>query len=228
MSNKIDISFNNSNYNTEFVLGSSDALRVSKMLDMLPENKRVLDVACNDGTITSLIKKKNPDTFAIDISKPSTERSKHKGIDVIRSDALHLPFPDRYFDIVVACEVIEHIFDTDSFLLELKRVLKIGGNIIITSPNLGSLQNRIKLLFGLQPYCCELSIRRGNAGHIRAFTNSGLNKLLLDNGFYVFKRQSDFVYIPIFSKLFRCFNTDKWLGDIFASFGVILIFKAIK
>jgi len=64
--------------------------------------------------------------------------SRHSGpgtADLMKSDALVLPFPDNVFDKVVSSEVIEHIPNWRAAVAEMARVLKPGGRIAITTPN---------------------------------------------------------------------------------------------
>lgn len=82
-----------------------------------------------------------------------------------------LPFTSNSLDIVVAGEIIEHLYDTGDFLEEIKRVLKPEGKLIITTPNLAPLANRARILFGFQPPTCNIELD-GQVGHIRAFTKS--------------------------------------------------------
>lgn len=61
------------------------------------------------------------------------------------------PMPDNTYDIVIAGEVVEHLFDTDKFAIEIYRILKPGGTLIISTPNLSSWYNRLRLLRGKAP-----------------------------------------------------------------------------
>lgn len=65
----------------------------------------------------------------------------------------HLPFAKGWFDCVVAIDVLEHLDDDQPFLYELRRVLRPGGQAIITVPNGDPrlLANRIKWLMGMTP-----------------------------------------------------------------------------
>ena len=49
-------------------------------------------------------------------------------------DGKKLPFPDNHFDSVFSTEVFEHIFNLEEILLEVKRVMKPGGKILVTCP----------------------------------------------------------------------------------------------
>jgi len=54
--------------------------------------------------------------------------------------------------VIIASEVIEHVFDTDFFIEEMKRILKSNGRIIITTPNMHSATNRLLFLVGKFPW----------------------------------------------------------------------------
>lgn len=56
-------------------------------------------------------------------------------------------------------DVIEHLFDIDRLLFEVKRMLKPGGIAVITTSNLASWYNRLSLLFGWQPFWTEVSTK---------------------------------------------------------------------
>jgi SAM-dependent methyltransferase len=73
------------------------------------------------------------------------------GISMVMADVESepFPFPDRHFDVVLASEIIEHLhFNPYRLLRESFRVLKPGGRILITTPNISRLQNVIRLIRG--------------------------------------------------------------------------------
>ena len=102
------------------------------------ENKRILDVGCGDGVLTYFLAKKGAITAGIDLSEIAIEFAKSKlkkfNIDFKVGSAYTLPYNDNSFDAVVSSDVIEHLEDVNSYLLELKRVTKKGGGIIISTP----------------------------------------------------------------------------------------------
>jgi|GEM_PF-654389 len=63
------------------------------------------------------------------------------------------PFNDAEFDIVLFCEIIEHlIIDPVSVLKEIKRVLKPNGVLVLTTPNVNRLENVTKMIGGINIY----------------------------------------------------------------------------
>jgi SAM-dependent methyltransferase len=100
--------------------------------------------------------------------------------------------PDRSIDVIVASEVIEHVFDPDAMVELCKRLLKPGGLLVITTPNLASALNRLALLLGRQPADTEVStvsmfgypgaLHRPVVGHIRVFTFGALLEFLRFHG----------------------------------------------
>lgn len=105
------------------------------------KNKIVLDIAC--GTSYGayyLLGKGAKYLVGIDISSDIINYATRKYAGVgklcfIRADAISLPFPDSYADIIVSFEIIEHLEDQEEFLSECKRVLKSDGLFICSTPN---------------------------------------------------------------------------------------------
>jgi SAM-dependent methyltransferase len=63
------------------------------------------------------------------------------------------PFPDQEFDVVLFCEIIEHLLlDPVTVLLEIKRVLKPNGYLILTTPNVSRLENVARMISGTNIY----------------------------------------------------------------------------
>ena len=193
-------------------------LKLKKLGQFFPKNKKVLDYGCGDGTITQIISKENK-VIGIDISPNSIKICRKKGIDcrLIEPDK-KLDFQDSYFDCIFLLETIEHIFDTEFLLKELKRILRKDGTLIVSTPNLANFSNRARFLFDLKLHYTEVKIE---AGHIRFFTKNSLEKILEENGFKIEKTSSNYVYFPVIGQI-------SFLGDLFPSIGTELIVKAVK
>jgi SAM-dependent methyltransferase len=89
------------------------------------------------------------------------------------ADVSHLPFADCSFDVVVCSEVLEHIADNGAAVAELVRVLKPGGDLVVTVPRF--LPERV---------CWALSAayHREPGGHIRIYRKGELLNLLENAG----------------------------------------------
>lgn len=115
-------------------------------------------------------------------------------------DGQRLPFPDRCFDLVTCNHVLEHLFQTEHLLCEIRRVLQPEGLAVISVPNTAAWMNRIAFLFGGQPLGSELGtksvtygfwpgflkhrLKRFNpSGHIRDFTPRSLREMSTECGF---------------------------------------------
>ena len=75
----------------------------------------------------------------------------YNNIEYVKSDVTKLKFPDNYFDMAFFGELFEHIYDLPTFFNEIKRVLKPGGFLALSTPNLAAWYNRILLLIGKCP-----------------------------------------------------------------------------
>ncbi len=115
--------------------------------------ERVLDIGALYGHIAIVLKGLGYDLQAIDIANPKTkyleERFRMESIDFRTHDVCDgFPYSDDWFDAVLFCDVLEHLSEPISCLREIRRVLRRGGYLFLTTPNLSSLYNRIRLLFG--------------------------------------------------------------------------------
>jgi SAM-dependent methyltransferase len=95
-------------------------------------NARVLDVGVGLGRILAPLR--NLDRYGIDISVDYLERARSEGIKVAFARIEDMPFVDQCFDLVVVTDVLEHVFDLNQCTVEILRVLKPGGVLIVRVP----------------------------------------------------------------------------------------------
>jgi hypothetical protein len=126
--------------------------------------------------MTTLRHSTTGETFSIMIKKVDAERDRY-------------PFPDDYFDVALCCELIEHLReDPMHMLVELNRVLKWGGLLIVTTPNITSAFSVQEALAGKSPnifnmYCIASPADR----HNREYTPTDMRVALEAAGFKVVK-----------------------------------------
>lgn len=141
--------------------------------------------------------------MCIDISEKAVSLAKAKGIKAINVDINNekLPYPDDYFDLVTAVEVIEHLINADNLLSEAYRIVKPGGYFLVTSPNLASWLSIFSLVLGYLPpsYDVSLLFRIGKplgkkihlplsekpVGHIKLYVPRALREHVETYGFRV-------------------------------------------
>lgn len=124
----------------------------------------ILDLGCGYGGLTSAFGKYlDADAlYGIDVDEERRAVAESRGVQTYNIDLESAQFPlsDGAVDLVLSFGVLEHLKYYDNAIDESTRVLRDGGFVLFSVPNLGSWINRINLLTGNQPRDVELSERR--------------------------------------------------------------------
>lgn len=167
---------------------------------------KILDVGCGDGQFLDELAKQLEPTgkkikfYGADYSKYKLKNAKklHPKFEFVFCNLEeNIPYKDDTFDFVYSGEVIEHIYNPDYMLEECWRVLKTGGHLVLSTPNLQTWYNRFFFLFGIQPLFYETSTKSAQVGggilrkfkqetpvgHIRVFNRTSITDLLKQEGF---------------------------------------------
>lgn len=148
----------------------------------LPSPRRVLDVGCGEGQLTAALADAGLEAVGADVAEEPLRRAReqHPGLEL---QLLPLegewPLADASFDAVWAGETIEHVADTAGWLSQVRRVLRSGGLLLLSTPAHGRLA-----MLGM-----ALSARRmeehfdPRSDHLRFYTRRSLESLLADFGF---------------------------------------------
>ncbi|MEU9122328.1 class I SAM-dependent methyltransferase [Streptomyces sp. NPDC048506] len=165
----------------------------------------VLDVGCGDGTAAATAAEFLPGhrLIGVDWSQDALRRAMPRipsptpgDLTAIRGELTDggLPFATGSADAVLFSEVVEHLVDPDAALDELHRVLRPGGHLMLSTPNLAAWYNRGLLLAGIQPVFSEVSLRHIHGrpgtqvvGHLRLYTARALRSFLNASGFEVLR-----------------------------------------
>jgi 2-polyprenyl-3-methyl-5-hydroxy-6-metoxy-1,4-benzoquinol methylase len=151
---------------------------------------RILDVGCGRRALLSNHVEAPDEYWGCDIvPEQLAEIERYKTVD-LNSDSLLDTFDER-FDVVFCGEVVEHLFNPDALLEDVQALMAPEAVLVLSTPNLAYLLNRVLLVAGISPLFLENSARRklgrrtrlfgqGNEtqGHIRLFTYRAMLDLL--------------------------------------------------
>jgi len=211
--------------------------RLRAVTRLLPTDGRLLEIGVWDGLSMQCYRERfKGEAYGIDLSHKILDKAAHlfnevKACDLDEED---IPFEDGFFDLVVCGEVIEHIRDTDGLILKIARVLRPEGCLIISTPNLASILNRVFICMGLQPLYTEVSSRKstyGNRfrrdlvppGHIRNFTYGAFKEIVEHNGFSIVRKTA------VAASRYSLVNAiERLASSVAVSLGSIIILKCRK
>jgi SAM-dependent methyltransferase len=148
----------------------------------------ILDIGAGRGRLLSLLLDNMPATaYACDYH-PERFEVGCVPIERVNLDSGVLPYQEECFDLVTCSEVIEHVENYHALLREAYRVMKRGGLLILTTPNVLNMKSRVRYfasgfanLFG--PLPVKNDRRYSTAGHITPVPFFYLSRALLHTGF---------------------------------------------
>jgi 2-polyprenyl-3-methyl-5-hydroxy-6-metoxy-1,4-benzoquinol methylase len=161
----------------------AEGMRRAFLLKHVGPGERVLDVGCGEGRFTAELARIGTHPVGIDVAAEPLRRARarHPELDLRQvSPEGAWPLADASFDAVWAGEVIEHVADTAGWLSEVRRVLRSGGSLLLSTPDHGRLQ---MLWWALAPRAFEAHFNP-RADHLRFYRSRTLTDLLEDFGFH--------------------------------------------
>lgn len=173
--------FYDQTYSAGRKFNSEEKDRIKTIIHLIPNDAdSLLEVGCGEGIIINSLKNKYEKICGIDISN---EALKHVKTPKIQGRIENIPFPDNSFDIVLCCEVLEHLPSTiyEKALKEIQRVAK--KYLLISVPNGEDLQiGKVK--------CPNCASSFHVFGHLRSFNLSNMKDL------FEFYRLVDYEIVP--------------------------------
>jgi len=180
------------------------------------ENAKIIDIGSGVGVVPLVLKELGYDVSCVDyaITTESIESLNNlirNGIkvDFIQVGVEKLPYLDNNFDLAFVGNVIEHIpHYPRGFILEIKRILKKDGFLVIDTKNAVDIKTRIKMFFGISnwPYIEGIYDLEYNPFHHKEYTQNELSKLLELSGFNEIESFSHEVFLFKSLKKFKSFT----------------------
>jgi 2-polyprenyl-3-methyl-5-hydroxy-6-metoxy-1,4-benzoquinol methylase len=158
------------------------ALRRDFLLAHVSAGASVLDVGCGEGAFASELARAGLSVVGVDIAEEPLRRARARepGLELRLIDGDGpWELPDAAFDVVWAGEVIEHVADTAAWLSEVRRVLRSGGSLLLSTPSHGAL-TRLRLALSARAWDEHFDPL---GDHLRFYTRSALSRLIREFGF---------------------------------------------
>ena len=114
---------------------------VELVIHYAPPRSKILDLGCGNGISARLLNQADFDVVGTDISPLFLKEARNWENSRLRyqvCDVLELPFESDTFDVICSNELVEHLPDVETALREMIRVVRKGGRIVISGPNLCS------------------------------------------------------------------------------------------
>ncbi len=154
------------------------------LLGLVPSGAAVLDLGCGAGEFATALREAGARPVGVDVAREPLRRAAERdaALDLRLWPAGEpLPADDTSFDVAWAGEVLEHIVDLAPWLSEVRRVLRPGGALLVSTPHHG--RGRMLALALSSRRFAEHFEPRGD--HVRFFSPATLRALLDDLGFDV-------------------------------------------
>lgn len=137
------------------------------------KNNRLLDVGFGAGSFLEAAARNNWQAFGVEVSQTAVEHVRERGFEVFSGELREAGYPDEYFDVIVASEVLEHVPNPRALLEDIARVLRPGGLLWATTPHGRGISAR---LLGLSwSVVCP-------PDHLQLFSINSIRKLLTSAG----------------------------------------------
>jgi methionine biosynthesis protein MetW len=152
----------------------------------------ILELGCGIGQNLLLFAEDNS-VKGIEGLTDAVETAKSLGLNIIQADLEQkLNFPNSSQDWIMCLDVLEHLMNPFHLMLEIKRVLKPNGRVILNVPNHLELRGRIKILLGsgIDVHNFFPEYKEWNNPHVRFFTHSGYKDMIESSGFSIIDDRS--------------------------------------
>jgi SAM-dependent methyltransferase len=163
---------------------------------LLSGGDKILEIGCGSGNLLYNCRQKYKELYGIefapnrlDAARKAFEREGQR-VNLQLGNIEHgISFEDNSFDSIVWSDVIEHVIDIYGVMKEIKRLLRYGGHLVTSTPNIAYVRYRIRLLSGRFPSTSTGNEGLGDeggklfdGGHMHYFTYSSLENIYRRSG----------------------------------------------
>jgi SAM-dependent methyltransferase len=148
--------------------------RRALLLGEVRPGERVLDLGCGAGRFVAALREAGVDVVGVELAGAALERAR---ANAPGTDDGSLPLEHASIDLVWCSEVLEHVPDTAHLLLEVRRVLRPGGRLLVTVPDHRRLRTALIALTRFEAHFDPLG------QHVRFYTRRSLAATLEHAGF---------------------------------------------
>lgn len=226
------VSYLTDKYSANNIVGLTGLAReneIFRFLD-LKSDSELIDVGCASGHQVFKALEVCRRAVGVDVgvefiktAKEVAEKNNVKNVEFLLTEGNQIPFPDNSFDRMICSEVLEHVLDLDNFYIELIRVVKPGGVMVLTVPNWnnrGTLYKRFKDFFKPVPFVpiTDFSmegIKKHGDAHVRQFNLKTFRELAEKHGLKVeYVGGAAFIDGPKIGPIIKIINKPKFMQDL--------------
>jgi O-antigen biosynthesis protein len=155
-----------------------------KLLTLLGRPERVLDVGCSTGYLARRLSERGTKVVGLELDERAAAEARRfcEAVHVGDVETMELPLEPGSFDAVVCGDFIEHLRDPQVFLARVRPLLRPGGRLVLSTPNIANWAMRFGLLFGRFRYTEWGLLDRT---HTHLFTRKTLKECLEAAGYRV-------------------------------------------
>jgi 2-polyprenyl-3-methyl-5-hydroxy-6-metoxy-1,4-benzoquinol methylase len=137
-------------------------------------HNRLLDVGFGAGSFLLAAARQHWQAMGVEVSQPAVAQARRLGFKVFHGELAEAIYPDHYFDVVIASEILEHLPEPRNLVQEVARILRPGGLFWATTPHGGGLSFR---LLGVKWSVIA------PPEHLQLFSTRGLKLMLAEVGY---------------------------------------------
>ena len=169
------------------------ARRLAQIEDLAPRRGRVLDVGCSKGYFLDVARAEGWDAVGVDLNRNAVDEAQARGLDIRHGDLDAQGFEDGSFDVVTLFDLLEHTSAPRATLAECRRLLRPGGVLVASTPNIGGLVPRVT--YWLFARTLGAWDHPTPPGHLVQFSRRTLRKMLEGAGYEVVAVRAE--HIPV-------------------------------